>query len=171
MTCGSQSTPVIIPDVLIQPVILGVCFQVFSCLFQYVDITLQFLLQQVPDAMFCSLGLCMGEVLGDNCSSHCGITISNVNYIPSLESDTSSENGVSELDLYPADEESDDIETSESNDTMIEDSEPCPSSKWLWVAHSVNEGEAHFLIRDDIATAVSVKVTCYPYCYEFIMNS
>ncbi|XP_065887444.1 uncharacterized protein [Dysidea avara] len=140
MTCGSQSTPVIIPDVLIQP---------------YVDITLQFLLQQVPDAMFCSLGLCMGEVLGDNCSSHCGITISNVNYIPSLESDTSSENGVSELDLYPADEESDDIETSESNDTMIEDSEPCPSSKWLWVAHSVNEGEAHFLIRDDIATAMT----------------
>ena len=164
MACDSQSTSVMISDVLIQPVLLSVyfSFKVFNCLFQYVDITLLFSLQHVRDDTFCSLELCVGEGSGDNCSSHCGITIHNTS------PESADEYGTSESDSYSDSENGLKSDTDDENeDTMMEmkmdDSEPCPSSKWLWITHSSNEGEAHFLIRDDVATAVSVQNMGYSY--------
>ena len=97
----------------------------------------------------------MGEVSGDNCSSHCGITIHNT------PPESADEYGTSESDSYFDSENRLKSDTDDENEDMMmemkmDDSEPCPSSKWLWITHSSNEGEAHFLIRDDVATAVSV---------------
>lgn len=42
------------------------------------------------------------------------------------------------------------------NSIMLREAEQCRMNTWLWVVHSIEEGEAHFVLGDDILDAVSI---------------
>jgi len=100
----------------------------------------------------------MHDAPGDNCTSYCGITIHDT----AAKGNEQYESESNEYEAsHSSEKESDADNENEDSDTMMEeemmdDSQPCPSSKWLWITHSTSEGEAHFLIGDDVATAVCV---------------
>lgn len=47
-------------------------------------------------------------------------------------------------------------EQMDEHSMVLRESEPCHMNTWLWVAHSSEEGEVHFVLEDDILDAVSI---------------
>ena len=44
----------------------------------------------------------------------------------------------------------------DGNYISLREAEKCRMNTWLWVVHSSDEGEAHFIFEEDILAAVSI---------------
>lgn len=48
-------------------------------------------------------------------------------------------------------------ELMDENYITLREAEQCHMNTWLWVVHSSEKGEAHFILEEDILDAVSIQ--------------
>ena len=72
-----------------------------------------------------------------------------------MESDYNAPNDYGVSESADSDKEAPESDVNSEPTIQLDDSETCSPSKWLWMIHNGDEGEAHFLIGDDVATKVN----------------